>query len=261
MKTRLLLGAMLAVLPFNLQAEDAVTTMRSEVTPTWPNVSGRWARLQVTTAVSSVPVLGDVTSETVGVVLLNIRQKGDQLEVWERVCGLKSKSLGGVVKTRFPPNFLRAISGQKKPAQLRKSQGQVEYIEPKYVRVRGAELANTQDDLPKNQEDPRIVDSDRDGRPGLTVKVEGFVDGDVYVVQRDSAAMFGTLATSGRIEGRIEWDTDQQVIGASREILGKNPETAPHPDPGKSYFQMRRVPRAATCKDVLRRVGRLFDMP
>ena len=37
--------------------------------------------------------------------------------------------------------------------------------------------------LPGEADDPRVVDADSDGNPGVTVQVRGLIDGEVYMVQ------------------------------------------------------------------------------
>ena len=159
--TRLILSlAFSALLTAPALADDAVIpSVRSFAsrTPPTPNLNGRWARLQVTTAVSKVPVLGDTTSETVGVVLLDIRQTDDRLKIRERVCGLRGESLGGIVKTRFPKGFLRALSGQRKSGVLKQTGERWTYEELEHTCVRGVSLDGPDEEpLPTDPTDPRI---------------------------------------------------------------------------------------------------------
>lgn len=226
-----------------------------------PNLAGKWARLQVTTAVSDVPVVGDVSSETVGIVLLSVRQEGDRLELKEQICALKNESLGGAVEARFPVSFLEALSGNVKTARLVRQGDAIRYLEDEDTRVHGARLEDPlTDDLPQSQGDPRVRDADGDGEPGMTVRVDGIVDGEIYVVQRTSAEFHGELLSPKKISGAISWRSEQSVVGASSSFLESNPDARPHPDPDKSFFRMRRVPSSATCPQVVRLSRRLFGI-
>ncbi len=225
-----------------------------------PNLSGRWARLEVTTALSKVPVLGDLTSQTRAWTIVTLNQQGQGLEVQEQLCGLQNETLGGAVQTVFPPAFIQAVSGHPRQATLRVRGSRLQYQEDRPLRVNGAQLEDPKNDaLPQSSEDPRLKDPDGDGQPGLTVRIEGFVEGQVYVVQRDASQLRGEVHTNGRlIKGLIRWSAEQSVVGASRDMLNKNPQSRPHPEPKRSYFRMRRIPNNASCQQVLARRDTLF---
>lgn len=248
--TRLCLGSVLLMLVLG----DATAA------PAAPNLSGRWARLEVTTALSKVPVLGDLTSQTRAWTIVTLTQKGERVSVQEQLCGLQNETLGGAVQTIFPQAFIDAVSGDPRKATLRVSGSKLQYRETRPLRVNGARLEDTKNDvLPSSPEDPRLEDPDGDGQPGLTVQIEGFVDGQVYVVQRDISELRGEVHTNGRlIKGLIRWSAEQSVVGASRDMLNKNPQSRPHPEPQRSYFRMRRIPNSASCQQVLGRRDTLF---
>jgi hypothetical protein len=224
-----------------------------------PELTGRWARLQVTAAVSEVPVIGEVSSETRALSIVDLRRRGDGYVVREQVCGLENESLGGAVRARFPAPFLRALGAPELAAEVHLEAGVLRYEEVRPSRVRGAALADpAADPLPADTADPRLVDADGDGQPGLTVKIEGLVDGEVYVVQRDSSTLLGRVLAPDHIRGAVRWRAEQEVLGASRDVLATNPDNRPHPEPGRSRFEMRRIPARATCPQLLRRVATLF---
>lgn len=230
-------------------------------TPTGVDLSGTWARLQVTTALSTVPLLGEIESKTTGLVLLHVSKRGpDEFTVEERVCGLKNVTAGGLVKTTFPHGFLRALSGTRKRARLvPTADGTVRYEELYDVRVGGARLRDPRaETLPEEPGDPRIFDADGDGRPGLTLRVGGIVRGEVYIVQRDASELSGSVLSNNRISGRVWWTSEHRVLGASRAILRTNPKARPHPGNRANRFRMTRVPAHATCADVRAKTPRLF---
>ena len=61
------------------------------------------------------------------------------------------------------------------------------------VQVQGAHLVMPNSEaLPADAADPRVFDQDQDGLPGVTVLIEGILDGSVQVVQRTHTRMVGT---------------------------------------------------------------------
>ena len=107
------------------------------------------------------------------------------------------------------------------------------------------------DPVPVDEEDPRIVDVDGDGNPGITVLVEGVISGQVYVVQRHWKELCGDVLSEDRIEGYVNWDTNQRVVGASSFVLNRTPEATPHPDWELNRFVLLRIDSALTCEDLI----------
>ncbi|MCK6546097.1 hypothetical protein L6R52_09525 [Myxococcota bacterium] len=222
--------------------------------PGIPQLAGRWARVQLTTAGVKVPVLGELSSKTTATLLITIRQDGADLEIEEQVCGLESVTSKGLVRTNYPPAFLTAVSGRTAVGRLKPEGDRVRYFEGRGEPVvRGATLADPKNDpLPTTPEDPRLVDGDRDGKPGLTVEVAGFVSGKIQVVQRGGQAFSGLVRSPELVEGGVRWWTEQQILGADPDVLKNGPTPVPDPDSAKNRFRMRRVPDDFTCADVMK---------
>lgn len=221
--------------------------------PKVPQLAGRWARVQVTTAQVKVPVLGQLSSKTIATLLVTIRQSGTELALEEQVCGLESTTSNGLVKTIYPQAFLTAVSGRTSTGRLEVDGDRVRYREGRGEPVvRGAKLDDAKNDpLPSTPDDPRLVDGDRDGAPGLTVEVEGFVSGKIQVVQRGGQSFSGLVRSPELVEGGVRWWTEQKILGADRDVLKKGPTPVPDPDSAKNRFRMRRVADDVTCAELM----------
>lgn len=232
-------------------------------TKPWPSLRGRWAFIQVTAAVSDAPLIGKVTSETRAVGVLDLHQVGARLRLVEHICDLKTSSPTPLVSTKYPKAFVTALSGKKRWAQLvRDRDGGIRFRQPKMWSTQGLRLSNVvREKLPDDAQDPRVYDADGDGEPGLTVRVGGMVSGDVRVVSRGWTALNGRLDGAAQIEGRIRWQTEQRVVGATNGLLGNPPTTVQHPDPARSWFRMVRVSKKTTCENVGEKTGVLLDAP
>ena len=179
----------------------------------------------------------------------------------EEVCRLTTRAPTSLVTTAYPDAFIRAVSGNRRTGRLEWADGEVRYVEPRQAYWRGmrpeADIAGP---LPAGADDPRVGDIDRDGQPGLTVRVGGLIDGEVFLVQRSWSALTGVLRSSNQIEGRIEWGSEERILGATRNLLKSAPAKRPDPSSGRSFFRMRRVPESATCAQVLARRKKLFGL-
>lgn len=235
------------------------TTLMLALAAALPNLSGTWARQQVTTAVSEVPVIGEVESRTSALVLVRIEQNGTSFEVREEVCRLETRTLGGLIETTYPEGFKESVSGRLKRGRLLYSPRGLAYEEIETAHPIGAVLNDpVKDPLPTEPDDPRVVDADGDGKPGVTVQVRGFIDGDIYMVHRNRSRLVGRLLSDDRIAGRVSWQNEQSVLTATRDVLADPPPTRPDPDPAKNKFRMLRVPDDADCRSLVAQEDEVF---
>jgi hypothetical protein len=104
---------------------------------------------------------------------------------------------------------------------------------------------------PQQGDDPSIVDSDGDGKPGATLHmVVPVLDPlELYVVQRGHAVLDGRVVEGGRVEGALEAELEQVVIGSDPYFLKRNPEL--EPEPALSTFVLTPVPEDSTCESLL----------
>lgn len=226
-----------------------------------PNLAGRWAQLQVTTSVVDVPMSGPSEARITSLALLDMEQDDNDLAIQEVVCAVESDGPTKIIRTEYPRGFAKALSGRQRRARLEFSNGAWRYLEPKSYRSSGVELADPeQDELPFASEDPRVVDQDGDGHPGLTVRIAGWVNGEIYMIQRGWSELSGIVRSKAQIEGSVAWSSEQRVLEATSNMLERAPLSRPHPQQEKSFFRMARVPERATCADLEKRAPRLFGI-
>ena len=172
-----------------------------------------------------------------------------------RYCWIEQEPLGRT-RTILRPDFVAAIPEWESRLEVRGDEAELE----EHVIILGAELIDPEGDaLPTDGGDPRIVDMDGDGQPGFTVEVEGVIDGEVYMVQRLVPTLRGQLLGGGRMRGNVTVGGEQEVIGASNQILAAfTPRFLPDPDESRSTFVWVPVPDGSTCESVLARTAELF---
>ena len=90
---------------------------------------------------------------------------------------------------------------------------------PTPVGIRLEDPAN--ESLPTDPADPRIVDDDGDGKPGLTVtiRVTDDLTRELYIARRENFAYEAFLTEPDVLTGRVTDDSEQLVIGASDPIF------------------------------------------
>jgi len=88
--------------------------------------------------------------------------------------------------------------------------------------------------LSMDRNDPLINDDDNDGKPGVTVSVRlfGFINGEIYIARREIFSNTMTLYSDGSLRGSVIDDSEQLVIGASLAILDTPNNPPQRRDPG-----------------------------
>lgn len=197
---------------------------------------------------------------TTSVLLHEVYASDAGLTVRTRYCSVEQAPLGRV-RTSLGPAFVAAMPVWESSLTVDGESGS-----PGAVRIAdhtmtlGADLEDPENDpLPQDADDPRVVDADEDGHPGVTVDVDGLVSGQVYLVQRLVRGLRGTAGRDGRMTGNVMGTGDQRVIGASSGILRTfTPQFEHNPDPDRNTFIWVPVPDGSTCESILANRESLF---
>ena len=222
-------------------------------------ISGRWAKLTHLESLSKVPILGEISIETEVISLIEFRPNGSNgVEYREKTCSLRSNTLAGLLHTSYPRGLLRVITKPWTPAEVRSVDGDLVLDLPKAWSAYGYRPEQPGQASPHAAGDPRVIDQDRDGHPGVTVNTGGIVDGQLYAALLEWNESRGRVVSPDRIVGNVDWGTDLAVLGASSSMLRSQAPTRPSPNPDANRFVMRRVPDNATCGALMSRAKALF---
>lgn len=220
-------------------------------------LTGVWAQRMITTSVSKLPVIGKVENESRFYSVARIEQDGAALKLSVEPCWVRIVGEVRRVQTIVPERAVAVMGPRRRAGRIDGD----EVVIDRAVDVIGAKLANEwSDPLPTEADDPTQWDEDGDGKPGVTIRIIGFVDGEVYVAQRSWNQLRGTVTPDRqRVRGLVEWKTEQEVLDGSNMFLKANPVSKPHPDASKSTFDWVRMPSSTTCDEVKRRNDYLFE--
>lgn len=231
------------------------------------DMTGSWAQLQLTTAISSIPIFGDITTTTRTLLLLDVQQFKHEVLITETICRIDIKSSSTSVRTIIPAPFLSALSGKTRRATIitksnQAGQSTTSYMQHAKLTTVGAKLKNPQHDaLPSSPQDARVYDADRDGKPGVTVYIRGIIDGNIHLVQRGWNRLRGTFVGPDTIQGSIAWNSEQIILSATSIFLSGQPSSRPHKSQKLNRFTMRRVPSSTTCDAIVKQQRNLFSWP
>ena len=116
----------------------------------------------------------------------------------------------------------------------------------------GARLQNIDSDKLPNKADPvRQFDDDRDGLPGVTVYVNGVINGEMYTVQRFWTTLDVVVTDKDHLSGLIDFGNELSIIDANPAILYYEPAIEKYKNPNRSYFKAIRIPVDSSCNDLI----------
>lgn len=234
-------------------------------TPAWPDLEGEWATIQVLVATANLPILGSITIHTVIGALTRVTQSGSYLVLQDRYCFTHATPSSWLFRTQISDRVMQSISPPPRHVTLRLTDCDVRFEQDWHTEVRGAILVDPEADaLPSAHNDPRVVDLDGDGHPGMTIhaSILGVMNGDCYAVQRYRYSLDGTVFDGNTIVGFVDWTSEQNVLAATHELLLEPFSDDTHPDRSLHRFLMIRTDGSWTCdtlKDHLQEMLMLLD--
>lgn len=216
-------------------------------------LSGTYAVLLNITTNQQLPIVGKITTTAQILRLSQVSKAGQGLVIKDHACHAAFDSSNPALSISVSDASIRSLPTSVAPLRVWKDQGVLNFAQDPQVLVAGANLADRINDaLPTKVNDPRLVDVDRDGKPGLTSTVSAtLIRGEIYAVQRSISSYAGTQAPNGHLVGLVKDKTEQVVIDASNFLLkiGAAPSVA-DPDRSKSNIRMVKLAADANCDDV-----------
>jgi hypothetical protein len=122
----------------------------------------------------------------------------------------------------FSDAATQAILPIETPVEVSGEPGALQVVRPATPTPIGIELEDpANESLPDDPNDPRIIDADGDGKPGVTAKVKVSEDlqGEIYLVRREIFAYDVTQVSADRFEGTIDDNSEQLIVGASDPLF------------------------------------------
>jgi hypothetical protein len=193
---------------------------------------------------ADVPVLGKSHSAWRSVSLVTIAARRGGLVQRHRTCQARVDPGFIGVHVRVPRAFTAALPTPSYPIVVRDGAYHADLgIEHVGYRPRG-----TTAPAPKTVDDPSVVDSDHDGRPGATLElsVPLVADGAIEIVQRGRMVLDGRVVGPGRVEGRVTMPIFEQTVIAAEPAIFKG-AAALEPDPERSRFLLTRIADGTSC--------------
>ncbi len=223
-----------------------------------PPVEGVWAQKLVYAAINDIPAVGQMNGTTTTIQRVVVHRTDTSLAMTAEPCAIEIDNGTNVINTIIPDAFLRSLGITDRSGRLERDAGTWRFVQDRKLQLRGVHLDQPETDaLPTDASDPRVWDQDQDNHPGVTVRITGLTDGEVYLVQRDIHALEGVVQAD-RIDGLTDWTIDQVVLGSDNPVLDMQTSSAKDPDASASWFRSTRLEDAADCAAILANRDILF---
>ena len=147
--------------------------------------------------------------------------EGDQLIESEEFCHADQVS-DQPIETSISDEATQAIKPVSTPVEVTGEPGAWRVVRPGTPTPVGIRLEDPANDvLPTDPDDPRIVDDDGDGNPGITVTVRigDGLEGELYIARREIFAYDMVQDGPDSMTGTVTDSSEQLVIGASLDLL------------------------------------------
>ena len=218
-----------------------------------PELTGTW-RLDLALATEvQAPLVGRTVLVNHQATLAKVNQTDTGYQISQVPCSIRTESERSLIETEFPDAFVANLPRKTYPLLVyRDGLGwRVEGDVP--AQHLGYNPALTPDGRPPQTVDaPGVVDTDKDGHPGVTVIARAPLFGEVelFLSQTTTTVFRGRLEADGGIRGQAHLqDMEQWVIGASNRLFHRNPPVRPVSE--GSSFTMTRVAKGTTCADLV----------
>ena len=192
-----------------------------------------WLRVQTLSGFAELPAFGLQVSETIGLVRSDLVATADGIVSREETCFIiVRRPEVDEVQTVIPPAFLDSISVLDRYVD---DMGDTITLS-RAVEIHGAHLTRPLDEpLPTTIDDSRVFDQDGDGLPGVTVQIDGILEGNVQLVQRVKTRLVGQR-TETEMWGTVQWTSEENILSASNPILSEPIRSEPSRDEQASWF-------------------------
>jgi hypothetical protein len=222
-------------------------------------LTGTWASKLVNAQIFDGPLGEDKVTITT-LARVRLEQKDKVVTTTTEVCSVALSPYKNN-RTIYPDKAIAAIAADTGTADLSAAAIGATYTPKRRVQLLGW-VANgdpATEALPKDPKDARVKDADADGKPGVTLMIDGLIKGSVYVVNRSAIDIAAKITSKDRIAGSSHTEQQQNVLDADNPLLKGMVTTKPDPNAAASTFLLVRTsPATDSCSAIKSAADTIF---
>ncbi len=187
------------------------------------SVEGRYAHYDIVAYYSDMGLMGVFKNLIISYGFTTFEQEGGKLKITDRFCHSEQISNQDFTTT-VPDALTQAIIPDSTFMEIKQDDNGGFYLfRPQTPTLLGIEYDDPYNTpLPESvkPDDPRLVDADDDGNPGVTVFIDMFNKTEqLYIARREIFAFDAYLKENGNIEGIVYDESEQLIIDATSFLL------------------------------------------
>ena len=187
------------------------------------SVEGRYAHYDIVAYYSDMGLMGVFKNLIISYGFTTFEQEGGKLKITDRFCYSEQISNQDFTTT-VPDALTQAIIPDSTFMEIKQDDNGGFYLfRPQTPTLLGIEYDDPYNTpLPESvkPDDPRLVDADDDGNPGVTVFIDMFNKTEqLYIARREIFAFDAYLKENGNIEGIVYDESEQLIIDATSFLL------------------------------------------
>lgn len=242
---------------------DDITVADERVQAFMEEVEGTYAHYDVVAYASDMGDMGVFKNLIISYGFTELKVEDGKLIATDRFCSSEQKSNQPFTPT-VPDALTQAIIPDSVEMEIREAEdGELFLWRPETPTLLGISYEDSYNTpLPKTiaEDDPRLVDADSDGKPGVTVYMEFFGnEEELYIARREIFAFEAYLQDNGNIEGLVHDSSEQLIIGATNPMLTSlEQEWLQHDDLTKSPLLLVPIDDSYDCVKLMAERDNLF---
>ncbi len=165
------------------------------------------------------------------------------------------------IETTMSDAATSAIIPIDTPVDVTLEDGKLRVVRPATPTPIGIDLADPANEpLPTDPNDPRIIDSDGDGNPGVTarIRLNDEIEGELFLARREIFAYDVTQESADRMVGTITDSSEQLVLGATNDLFLVPAQWEQIDDPERNPVIWQRVDDDMDCAGLAAARDELF---
>jgi hypothetical protein len=238
-------------------APDADTTPDAQ--PTGIDLTGVWAVQIVSSQIIHTSIVGDQPSRVVILMRGDVAHSGVTAMATIQFCDINVDPVGGVTVI-YPQAAVSSIGTEQFAIALSNNTVGASFTTQSATQLLGwRSMQPATDPLPTSDSDPRVFDPDGDGHPGVTIQTTGLLQADLYMVNRTTVALDGTVMSADLIAGLNATTITQVILGSTSFLVPNGPiDATTDPNANASTFTLVRLTGSNSCADIVAHAGTLF---
>ena len=163
-------------------------------------------------------------------------------------------------QSKTSDEFTKAIKPKPVEMEIMETNGEIFIHRPETPTLLGVSLKKYTDSFPSDPNDPRFIDADKDGKPGVTVNLTmgSFLDEEIYIARKEIFSYDIKLRKNGILAGTVRDRSHQYIIGGSRPDLVTKNNPLQNSDLSKSPIYLIPLDKDLSCDELKRERGKYF---